>query len=475
VPILPGVKYDYFLSYAHGGDDLLAWSKRVENKLSGALQLMFGDRDKQLSVFRDYDALQGNGFLTPQLKGGAESSAAIVVILTHLYQKSPWCQKEAAWFAAAAGNAERIFVICAQNLPEDAWPAALRQNGERMVGYRFCDEGDDALPYGLLGQQDQLDASIAGLSKALFKYLRTRQKPSLPAPAPGSDRPRLFVGFTTEDIEEERADLAKRLSADGAFSIVAPEVPDDLEQIHDVAAAAAEDCAALVQICGRASGRWKRSADGFIAGQIRLFEARRRPSWLTLAPNLDPARLASSPYADFLAARMDRMRPGPAVADLQGMLTAIPAKAAAGACTIFIQSRQTYADLEKQLRQKLLDASKGSPIRTRVLPAPPIYLATNPQQIDSLLDQRSQRAKDIQAELLFLTEDRTLLGEDLDEYWRDSSGGIVTWPAAIVDTTSGPAVTEADIGHPVFRLDDPSFGTVLTAWLHQRASEKVGS
>lgn len=475
MPILPGVNYDYFLSYAHGSPDLTAWSARVDNKLRGALHFLLADRNQQLSVFRDSQALQGNGYLTPQLKAAVQSSGAIVIILSRLYKESWWCQQEAEWFRAVARDEpERIFVICAQNLPENEWPESLKLNGERMVGYVFSDQDPGALPYGWFEQHDQLDAAVARLSKAIFKYLDNRRKVPPPAPAIDNNRPRLFLGFVTEDVEKERMDLANRLSAD--FIVVAPTIPDDLGEIYDVAAAATQDCAALVQICGPASGRWKRSADGYVAGQIRLFEAMPLPIWLMSAATLDPARLVSSPYAEFMAPRMDRLRPEPTAADLLGLLAPpppAPLNAAGIACTIFIQSRQTYVEIERELREGLYAAGMREGISFTFLPRPPIYVAETAHQIEALLKQRRQRLGKIHAEILFLTNNLEFLDEDMKEYGRDFSSGTATWPAAIIDATAVPVVTEAEMGHPVFRQNDPQFITDLTGWLHRCVTGKV--
>src|SRR5262245_51491909 len=83
-----GVEHDIFLSYAHGNQTLREWSLRVEGLLRDSLGILLGDRDNLLSIFTDKDALQGNDFLTPQLKGGVESSAALVIILTRHYVRS---------------------------------------------------------------------------------------------------------------------------------------------------------------------------------------------------------------------------------------------------------------------------------------------------------------------------------------------------------------------------------------------------
>src|SRR5262245_5221925 len=473
VPYADGFEHDFFLSYAHGNATLRDWSLRVEGLLRDSLGILLGDRDNRLSVFTDRDALQGNDFLTPQLKGGVESSAAIVIILTRFYVKSPWCQGEATWFASVArGAAERIFVIRAQPVSTSDWPAPLKRNGEPMLGYAFCDDREDALPYGMLGQQEQfLGQAIIQLSQALFQFLRRRRTTvSQPAPSPpaGADRPRVFVGFTTEDLEGDRAALATQLSAGGELDVAAPPTPDDVNDIHDLTASSAESCAALVQLCGRASGRWARSADGYIGDQIRQFEAKRRPSWLVLAPGIELSKLPASPYAEFLAARDKRFTRTPSAVEIRDALTASTGAGASFACTIFIQSRKAYEAAERRLRKKLADVRDAHLVDALLLPIPPIYTIQEAKQLEALLQQRRQRAADIQAGLLILTDQPEFLGEDLLEYRRDAGVGAARWPVAIVDASQAPAVTESDVGYPVFRLEDPAFVTDLAHWLRDR-------
>jgi TIR domain len=470
---LAGVEHDIFLSYAHGNPVLREWSLRVEGLLRDSLGILLGDRDNLLSIFTDKDALQGNDFLTPQLKTAVESSAALVIILTRHYVKSPWCQGEVKWFTAIAKNvAEGIFVIRAQPVLAADWPAPLKQNGEPILGYTFCDDREDALPYGILEQQtDKLGQAVVQLSQALFQFLRRRNEaasvspPAPPSAAPGGVRPRVFVGFTTEDLEPDRSALAAQLSAGGELDVAAPAAPEEVDKIHALIAAAAEDSVGLVQLCGRASGRWARSADGYIADQIRQFEGKRRSTWLVLGSGLELAKLPASPYADFLKARDKRFHPAPTATEIRDALTAAAPADAPFACTLFVQSRKSYELAERQLRLKINDIRAKQLIDAVLLPIPPIYTIQEAGQLAALLQQRSQRAADIQAGLLILTDEPALLGEDLLEYRRDTGVGTARWPAAIVDASSASTVTEVDLGYPVFRLGDPAFSANLVQWL----------
>src|SRR6185369_12264680 len=112
------VDYDVFLSYAHGNDDLRNWSLGVERMLANALNTHLADRASELKLFTDADRLQGNGFIDPQLKPAVQSSAALVIIMTEHYVKSPSCLDEASWYLEKA-KPDSVFVIRAQNVAAD--------------------------------------------------------------------------------------------------------------------------------------------------------------------------------------------------------------------------------------------------------------------------------------------------------------------------------------------------------------------
>src|SRR5262249_60467412 len=94
-------------------------------------------------------------------------------------------------------------------------------------------------------------------------------------------------------------------------------------------------------------------------------------------------------------------------------------------------------------------------------PRPRIYTIQEAKQLEALLQQRRQRAADIQAGLLILTDQPEFLREDLLEYRRDAGVGAARRPGAIVDASQAPAVTESGVGYPGVRLQDPPLGPDL--------------
>lgn len=464
-------RYDFFLSYAHA-ETLTEWSLQVKQMVTSALTILLKARQRPLFVFTDAELLNGNGLLSKQLKTAVESSAAVVIVLTGHYVQSAWCQQEASWFRGITqDDVERIFVVRAQYISSAEWPPVLKIGDERILGFPFCDDRDDALPYGMfLQQQQELGGAVIRLSQALYRYLRDRERnasppkapttpplPSDPAPPPPpppspdpvpkaagavpvtAARPCVLVGFTTEDLEPERTALAARLTEEGMFDVQAPPFPDRMDQIHEIAEAAARNGACLVQICGRSSGRWDRNADGFIAHQIRLFEAQSRPTWLTMADGVSVVDLPASAYAQFLGQRATNLKAAPASADIRNLLAQIAAR---DVWTLAVQSRRDHAAEE----QRLLQALAGDPT---------IVVA-----------EQSDGGSPADAFLLIFTDQVKAFLQDLTEYERMAVAS--PRPAAVINASSDATVSEDDVGYPVFQLQDPDLRGKLGAWLRTK-------
>jgi len=468
-------QYDFFLSYAHA-ETLTEWSLQVQKMVSSALTILLKARLRPLVVFTDAELLKGNGLLTKQLKMAVESSAAVVIVLTGHYGQSAWCQQEATWFRAITNDdVERIFVVRAQYISSAEWPPVLKVGDERILGFPFCDDRDDALPYGMfLQQQQELGGAVIKLSQALYRYLRARERtappPQTPAPSPlpsdpappppppspgpaphaagppadavpaAAARPRVLVGFTPEDLEPERAARAARLAQEGLLDVQAPPFPDRMDEIHEIAEAAARDGACLVQICGRSSGRWDRNADGFVAHQIRLFEAQSRPTWLTMADGVGVPDLPASAYAQFLGQRAANLKAAPSSDDIRTLLAQIAAR---DAWTLAVQSRRDHAAEEQMLRQALA----GDPT--------------------IVVTEQPDGASPADAFLLIFTDQVKAFLQDLTEYERMGVASAPR-PAAVINASSDATVNEDDVGYPVFQLHDPELRKKLGAWLRAK-------
>lgn len=490
-------RHDVFFSYAHGNNLLRDWSRSVAGLIHSTLEILLSDREGVLSFFTD-EALLLSQPLTAELREHVQSSAALVIVMTGHYLKSPWCADEGRWFrdivAREPGDGRGMFfVVRAQPVPDPDWPGFLRdERGVPLPGYPFCDQAPpEALPWGLNHSQiEKQGPAVALLAQQLAVHLKARRaqeqasaRLGSPTPASTGAQPRVLLGFAAEDLEEERAATRERLAAGGLLDVVAPDWPEDVDEIRTAAAAAAEGCEGLVQLCGRAAGRWRHDAEGFVGFQIRLFEDTRRRTWLVPAQDFAPERLpAASGYANLIRARTARLAPLPDPAEIRAVIEKdrnrtvdgtgggdVTAPDEAPICAVFIQSRSEYEASERRLREEL---GRLQMVSAHVLPFPPLWGMANPHQLSALIDLRRRFAADLDAQLLLLTDKPELLTEDLLDYLREQRGvvGAFRLPAAIVDA-SPPGVVPSISGRlPMFQLGAPDFGVALGAWLRECAS-----
>jgi len=268
---------DIFFSYAHGNDDLRRWSLSLSTRLRNSIETLLQVRSGELAFWTDAD-LEGNRQLTPNIRTNVQSSAVIIIVMSELYISSPWCQDEAAWFGEMmreGGHKDGpVFLVNALRVTDRQWPAFFADDrGERLPGYDFFDiKKPLSLPYGWYNFEDpDFGSAIVRLAEQLASYLmkfrdqvraaRLQRSPSAspvetgssqsPGTAELSKTPRLLLGLVPEDLNEEREALAQHLQAAG-FEVVAPERPFNVNEIRTVVANAAQGCAGLVQLCGRA-------------------------------------------------------------------------------------------------------------------------------------------------------------------------------------------------------------------------------
>jgi hypothetical protein len=480
-------KNDIFFSYAHGNDDLRRWSLSLSNRIRNSIETLLQVRPGGVAFWTDAD-LEGNKQLTSNIKTNVQLSAVIVIVMSELYINSQWCQDEAAWFGEMMRERGykdgRVFLVNALRVEGKQWPAFFAdERGDRLPGYDFFDVKKPlSLPYGWYNFEDaDFGSAIVRLAEQLASHLMkfrdqvraARPQPSAsaspaetgPSQSPGtgelSGTPRLLLGLAPEDLDEEREALAQSLQA-ASFEVVAPERPFNVNEIRPVVENAAQGCAGLVQLCGRAPGVWSYDSNGYVLHQLKLFDRRR---WLVKADGLDIAKLRPSAYADFLrvnAAELDQRFDPTRVHDEIAARNS-PADDEVTR-TIFIQSRREYAKIEELVRQRLLRLNVVEPI---LFPTPPIWQTAEPQQIDAVLDRGWGLAEKCDCVLMLFNRYGSALSEDLLDYVRWFLAGRQSRPpAAIVDaTTEGSGPTPPARGIPVFKLGAQSFDVDVKNWL----------
>jgi hypothetical protein len=507
--------HDVFFSYAHGDDNLREWSLKLAALIKSTLRTSLADREDKLDLFVD-PGLKGNEQLGPQLKEVAQSSATQIVLMTGYYAKSEWCAREVQWFHEAVTEQEkrwveelagapptkrpgRVFVVWAQNVAGSQWPSLLRDGKETPTGYPCCDlerlsdQEPWVRPWGLLDREDKQREAVGKLSdqlaSALYEMRRIGQERKAllerKTAEPGrARRPRVFVGFVTEDLEDERAALRDSLSNAADLEVVAPDRPVDVDDIRAEAAKLADDCEALVQLCGPGAGGWRTDADGFVLHQITQFEARRKPALLAGVAWLQLDRLrATSNYANLLRAKEQAgklPRVPPTAAEV---LIAIEAErrrrapveggdqaaATLPECIVFIPSRLEYKGVEQGVREALVRQRK---VNASVVPLLPTWNDSAGRDPRELSELRRRRAALIDGEFLILAGHPALEEDDFFELQklRRQTALQSRLPVAIVDGVGGNAPIIP--GFSLLKLTDSDFDAKLESWLQACATRQ---
>jgi len=94
------MSYDVFISYSHGGDDLL--SERVQDALSKFAKPWY--RRRALNVFRDRTALSANPGLWSSIADAIDSSRYFLFLASPDAAASVWCRREVEHWRATHGS-----------------------------------------------------------------------------------------------------------------------------------------------------------------------------------------------------------------------------------------------------------------------------------------------------------------------------------------------------------------------------------
>ena len=181
---LEAFEHDAFVSYAHTGTDINSWSKQLVKKLQQLVASGLAVAEDKLELWID-DKTEGNIPLTENLKTKVHRSGLLIVLLTHRYLESEWCNKELDWFeqtieAKKIDLEHPVFVIQLHDIERERWPKILRE----MPGHNFIGDRELNLPKGLVvGEQEpigkdyhQAVTKVASEIVKHLKKLREREK-----------------------------------------------------------------------------------------------------------------------------------------------------------------------------------------------------------------------------------------------------------------------------------------------------------
>ncbi len=148
--LVPGFKYDIFVSYAHvdnqphpGTDE--GWVSTLVEGLKVYLGEELGTRD--FSLWID-NRLPGNEPLTSEILNALKQSATLLIVLSKGYLKSDWCTRERSVFLEAVnqhGGSEAVVFVVERVKVEK--PAEIAD----ILGYFFWLDGGEGNPVKKLG------------------------------------------------------------------------------------------------------------------------------------------------------------------------------------------------------------------------------------------------------------------------------------------------------------------------------------
>lgn len=324
VPYLPKFAHDVFVSYGHGPmpfdgydgartDFLSRWTRGLIDDLTSELDIILGtkDNDRRVAIWMD-PALSGNQPLSKDLKTQVESSALLLVVMSHFYVDSDWCGKELEWFTAReAATDGKIFVVKAFNIDQTRWPSALKPGGDALPGYKFFEAAnaqDRGKPLGWpepddadKEYRDQLWKLANEVASELKRLEWAQNAPAAAEVVPDRVGRTIFLGYMHDSLQKVRSDLRARLDQSG-FKVFPPADSDPVDEssLVDSFARYLPASQAIVLIANQFSERWPKGQIGGPLGlQLDLARKRKVPACLWLQID-DFDRIENEQFRAFL-------------------------------------------------------------------------------------------------------------------------------------------------------------------------------
>jgi hypothetical protein len=272
---VPGCKNDIFVSYAHVDNIALSatskgWVETFIDNLSTKLAQKIGRTD----LFKLWDdrLLAKNAPLTPESLDALKGSAALVLVLSPGYLKSPWCQREKNAFYDLLRSKDRsshsVFVVHRDRVEFETCPEEIHD----LLGFRFWEERGKGKEPRIAGEPipqptdplywDEL-SDLAGKISHTLEQLRGSApiEPSSgcvpardPTQAPAK-RPKVFLAEVSDDLYKARKKLLGTLEQAGAE--VFPKAPYPVTAIEYEQALGRDlgGCSLFVQLLSDLPGR----------------------------------------------------------------------------------------------------------------------------------------------------------------------------------------------------------------------------
>ncbi|MCY2989443.1 MAG: toll/interleukin-1 receptor domain-containing protein [Planctomycetota bacterium] len=284
-------EYDVFLSYACAENEIPAgamkgWVTVFFETLKAELGKSALGKRIGIRVWWDQTEIDGSKPLRHQILGTLPKTRLLVVLLSQSYLESDWCRDERQAFISAMKDRplgdQRIFLLDLGNVEEKSRPAEFRNLGLKGFPFYTSDKLKFGHPVPNATWNEHLPF-FKDLTKLAEKIAARLGELGIHVPL-ANQRPdakpvaTVYLAQTTDDLDDEREELAKDLAQHG-FRIL----PDDalpLEQEgcrRKIYQCLDDNPAVFVQLIGPHAGRRFKSSDETVVTLQYLCAIERSP------------------------------------------------------------------------------------------------------------------------------------------------------------------------------------------------------
>ena len=305
--------HDVFISYAHGDDEVSDWvkdfAKHLEKELKNQLCIK-EDRSTAVDVvvWKD-NKLPQQGNLSERLKHEIKASSFFLVIMSELYLRSEWCEKEGAMFVNFLKDKSelKIFIIEKEKTDKDEWPDYLKtESGDPFLSRPFYEEVDvgDLETIPMKTPQGSADPRVVRIMKKFCNDLSSQlfDFKHLTSVDNKEQTKKIFLAVSPEGrARGHRAKLSALLAAHKDILILPHPEPKTTEDFEESILTQLPQCALFVQVLDNSKGLYLSDRPtGFVGHQYEVAKENGKKILHWMDPALDKAAMEDGDYKKFL-------------------------------------------------------------------------------------------------------------------------------------------------------------------------------
>ena len=407
--------HDVFISYTHGDDEVSDWVKHfarhLEKELKNQLRIK-EDRFTEVDVvvWKD-NQLPQQGNLSERLKHEIKASSFLLVIMSELYLRSEWCEKEGTMFVNSLKDKSdlRIFIVEKEKTDKDKWPDYLKtESGDPFLSRPFYEEVDvgDIETIPMKTPQGSADPRAVRIMKKFCNDLSSQLfdlKHLTRVDIKGQSK-KIFLAISPEgNAGGHRAKLSTLLAAHKDILILPHPKPNTKEDFEDALKTQLPHCTLFVQVLDSSKGLYLSDrSTGFVGHQYEVAKENGTKVMHWMDSALDAEGLEEVAYKEFLLQLEPLQNNG----------------------TIFTGSLDDFA-------QTIYDHLENVEHTTKQLAKSACFVAikSDIQDRDYAVNIVGKALKDVQADLLMnlIIPGQETKAKELDELIEVSDGVVFVW------------------------------------------------